>query len=615
MCVIIKINVGICSRRYIYIEREMLMMAQSKAKSASKKGGEAKKKSTMSKSHVIISVLASLAFSFSFFIVGPLSFFFSEANRGFFEDNNIYAHLLIPVMVIAAVVFFVLLAAILILASGKVHTVLISIITWLLVCGYIQTLFFNGWTQGLIGDGNAGVEMPAFGIPNLILWLALGVIIIGAPLLSKGKLKKVAGIAKMVVVYLLVLVFAMQGAGLLEVVLNAPEEKESSAFLSTENMFDISSNDNVVVFVIDRFDYEYYKQVLAADPTFFDDFDGFTSYVDNISLYARTYPAVTSMLTGIENDFEGTREEYFEEAYSSATFLKDMAAGGYDINLYTSNWYVYNDANDMGDIANAIDAGDAVQLDDPMGLLSAMISYSTYNFCPDVLKPAIGVSTKTFVGFASQNTDYEMYAIDDAKVYSKFASEGLTEKGKNNFTLLHLRGCHSPYNVDENCVNVGDGNSDLVSQTTGVFKLIREYIAELKAKGVYEDATIIITGDHANPVSDTKDVEGARVTALLVKEKGQAGTAFKESEAPVSQANFIPTIIKSTGVTPSVDYGKAYSEVAEDETVTRKYLFERTVKVDGENFDEIVEYEITGSARDFSNWKIKERHQIGKIYK
>lgn len=592
-------------------------MANKKSNTAAKKSGKsAEKKPAMKKSHIIISVLASLAFSFSFFIVGPLGFFFSEANRGFFEDNNIYARMIVPLMVIAAAVFFVILSAILILSSGKIHTVMLSIITWLLVCGYLQTLFFNGWTNGLIGDGNAGNVMPAFGIPNILLWIVLGVLIIGAPLMSKGKLKSVGGIAKMVVVYLLVLVFAMQGAGLLETILNAPEEKQSSAYLSTENMFDISRNDNAVVFVLDRFDQLYYDAVVAADPTFFDDFDGFTAYVDNLALYARTYPAVTSMLTGVENDFSVTREKYFENAYDSATFIDDMTAGGYDVNIYTSNWYAYSDANRMGDIANAVDAGDSAKLDDRVGLLSAMINYSVYNYCPDLFKPLVGISTNSFVGFASQDTGYEMYAIDDEKVYTSFVNEGVTAKDKNNFTFIHLRGCHSPYNVDENCVNVGDGNSDLIRQTTGVFRFVREYIAEMKAMGVYEDATIIITGDHANPVSDSKDVEAPRLTALLVKEKGQSGTAFTESKAPVSQENLIPSIIKSTGVKPSVDYGRAYSEIGEDEVITRKYLFERSVKDNnGDNADEIVEYAIEGLAKDFNNWEIKERHPIGYIYK
>ena len=591
-------------------------MADTKAKTDPKKGGnEAKKKNTISKSHIIISVLASLAFSFSFFVAGPLGFFFSEANRGFFEDNNIYASMIVPLTVIAAAVFFVILAAILILATGKMHTVMVSIITWLLVCGYLQTLLFNGWTHGLIADGNEAAVMPGAGIPNLLLWIVLGVVIIGAPLLSKGKGKKVAGIAKMVVVYLLVLVFAMQGAGLLETVLSAPKEKKSTAFLSSENMFDISRNDNVVVFILDRFDYEYYQAVLKENPTFFDDFDGFTSYVDNISLYARTYPAVTSMLTGMENDFSGTRTEYFTKAYGESTFIDDMVAGGYDVNIYSSSWYVYDDANEMGEVANAVDAGDTAKLDDSMGLLSALMSYSAYNFGPDIIKPHINISTKTFANFASQDTNHEMYVIDDAKVYDNFVQQGITQKEKNNFTFLHLRGCHYPYNVDENCENVGDGNSTLVKQTTGVFKFVREYIAELKAMGAYENATIIITGDHANPVYDTKDVQSTKNTALLVKEKGQYGTDFKESEAPVCQENLIPTIIKSSGVKASADYGKAYSEISEDEVITRKYLFEKSIEENDENKDEIVEYEITGSARDFNNWKVKERHEIGYIYK
>lgn len=588
----------------------MVTVAES-TQNASKNGG--RKKSTLSRSHIIVSLLASLTFSLSFFVFGPLGLFFSDANRGFFEDNNIFASMLVPLMLIAAAVFFVLLSAILLLATGKVHRALISVITWLLVCGYLQVLFFNGWTRGLIGDGNAGVVMPAYGIPNLILWLVLGVIIIGLPLMSKGKLKKASKIARIAMVYLLVLVLAMQGAGLLETVLNAPEEKVGSAFLSTENMFDVSTDDNVVLFIIDRFDQEYYNEVLASDPDFFSELDGFTSYVDNISLYARTYPAIASMLTGIENDFSGTRVEYFKNAYCGSSFISDMRSAGYDINIYTSKWYAYDDANDIGDIGNAVDAGDMAVLNDPMGLLSSMISYSAYNYCPDIFKPLIGISTNSFVGFASQNTEYEEYNIDDAKVIKRFSQEGLTEKSSKNFTVLHLRGCHSPFNIDENGTNVGDDNSTSLKQTKGIFKFIKEYIAELKAKGVYENATIIITGDHAQAINDSQDVSSARITSLLVKEKGSVGTAFKESSAPVSQANLIPTIIKSSGVTASKDYGKAYSEVDENTVITRKYLFEKTV--DSKNSDEIVEYEITGSAGDFSNWKIKERHVIGYIYK
>ncbi len=572
-----------------------------------------KKEPFLTKSKVIVSALAAVALAFSFFIVGPLGFFFSQSNRGFFEDNNIYDHMIVPLMSVAALVCALVIFGVLILLRGKLYNIAISGIAWLLVCGYIQTLFFNGWTRGLIGDGTYGIVMPYRGIPNFILWFVLGVIIV-IPAFFGGKLKKVAEISKMFVTYLLVLVFAMQGAGLLETIINAPDEKENAGFLSTENLFEVSEEDNIIVFVIDRFDRDNYLELLDFDSDFFKDFDGFTSYSDNISLYTRTYPAIASMLTGMENDFEGTREEYFEKAYSDSAFLKDMSDGGYDVNIYTANWYSYSDANDIYGVSNAVDAGDSVKLDDPMGLLGAMVRYSAYNFGPDKLKPYMGISTNSFVGFASQTTGYEMYKIDDVKLCETFREKGLTGSGTNkSFTFLHMRGCHSPFNMDENCNRVSDNSVTALQQTRGIFKFISEYIDALKAEGVYENSTIIITGDHPQGVSDVKELPYERLTPLIIKEKGQAGTAFKESEAPVCQANLIPTIIKCAGVKASEDYGKAYSEVSEDEVITRKYLFEKTV--DSKDLDEIVEYEITGSASDFSNWKVKERHVIGSIYK
>ncbi|MBR3988832.1 MAG: sulfatase-like hydrolase/transferase [Clostridia bacterium] len=593
------------------------MSKKANKKPASKKNEAQVKKNTMSKSHIIISLLASFAFSFSFFIVGPLGFYFSESNRGFFENNSLYAQMVVPAMIIAAAIFFVIIGAILLLATGKIHTVMVSVITWLLVCGYLQVLFFNGWTNGLIGDGNETGTMPGAGIPNLIVWLLLGVVIIGAPLLTKGKLKKVGGIAKMVVVYLLVLVFAMQGAGLLETILNAPEETSGKAYLSTKNMFSVSKKDNIIVFIVDRFDISYYNEYKAFDSNFFADFDGFTSYTDNISLYARTYPAVTSILTGVENDFSATRTEYLKKAYTEGTFLKDVADAGYDVNLYTTNFYVYDDANDIGDfVDNKASASDSAKLTNPMGLVSAMISYSAYNFGPDITKYAVGISTNSFVGLAAQEGAAELYSHDDAAFYNAFKEAGgLTAKGDKNFSFIHLRGCHSPFNLNENVENVGDGNATSLQQTRAIFKIIKEYIAELKAKGLYEDATIIITGDHASALYDTKDVPSPRITSLMVKEKGKSGTPMVESKAPVCQANLMPTIIKSAGIATDTDYGRAYSEIGENEVLTRKYLFEKSIKVNEENQDEIVEYEITGPASDFANWQIKERHPIGYIYK
>ena len=141
--------------------------------------------------------------------------------------------------------------------------------------------------------------------------------------------------------------------------------------------------------------------------------------------------------------------------------------------------------------------------------------------------------------------------------------------------------------------------------------MIYDYIKELKALGLYENATIIITGDHARAMDDTVDVEDARVTALFVKERGSYGAPLRTSSAPVCQENLRASIVKSAGLNTEFDYGKSFLEIGEDEEIVRKYHFEKS---NGDK-DEIVKYHVVGDAKDFSNWTLYEKEVIGEIYK
>ena len=145
----------------------------------------------------------------------------------------------------------------------------------------------------------------------------------------------------------------------------------------------------------------------------------------------------------------------------------------------------------------------------------------------------------------------------------------------------------------------------------GVFGMIFSYFDQLKQLGLYEDATIIITGDHASAISDRRDVEGPRVTALFVKRSGDAGKPLAYSAAPVCQADLRAEIVSSAGLVTQHSYGTAVSEVTDPDRV-RKYCFEKTLE-DGTH--QIVEYRVTGDANDFGNWEIVERRDIGKLYK
>ena len=93
------------------------------------------------------------------------------------------------------------------------------------------------------------------------------------------------------------------------------------------------------------------------------------------------------------------------------------------------------------------------------------------------------------------------------------------------------------------------------------FAIIYNYIEEMKRLGIYDDATIVITGDHANAVSDYTIIggegateaesdgnderavtdgeeerdSGTRVTSMFFKRSGDSETPLATSSAQVSQ--------------------------------------------------------------------------------
>jgi len=146
-----------------------------------------------------------------------------------------------------------------------------------------------------------------------------------------------------------------------------------------------------------------------------------------------------------------------------------------------------------------------------------------------------------------------------------------------------LVGAHKPYIMDENAVYVG--SSDLVSQLKGSFNILYHYMDEMKRLGVYEDATIIITGDHG---------WGSNNMGFFVKPRGSAGTPLASNNAPVSHANLLATILKSEGLEYS-QFGVSVFDVEQD--------------TDGERFvvrycetgREVLFYKIIGDARDRGN--------------
>ena len=128
--------------------------------------------------------------------------------------------------------------------------------------------------------------------------------------------------------------------------------------------------------------------------------------------------------------------------------------------------------------------------------------------------------------------------------------------------------------------------------------------------GLYENATIIITGDHASVGSDAEDPFFAHLTAIMLKPCGESEGEMKTSSAPIMQEDLHATVLDILGIDAELGYGRSILDISEGEERTRRYHFIRDVKEDGTH--EIVIYEIVGSAADLGNWSVTGRIKLDK---
>ena len=171
------------------------------------------------------------------------------------------------------------------------------------------------------------------------------------------------------------------------------------------------------------------------------------------------------------------------------------------------------------------------------------------------------------------------------------------------FRFYHMMGSHEPYYLSENMEYDKTGRQVTeLSQSKASLKIVYEYLRQMKELGIYDDATIIVTADHGQRLEYAALVNGEpTITSrplLLVKGAGIQQEMMTINNAPVSQENLMPTLLKAMGVDWH-KYGKALEEVSVDDKKERTYV----------DFDLInryvVQYAINGDAKELSSWSVK----------
>ena len=204
------------------------------------------------------------------------------------------------------------------------------------------------------------------------------------------------------------------------------------------------------------------------------------------------------------------------------------------------------------------------------------------------------------------DAEYSHYLYDDIYFYEQLTQDRLRISSEaGNFAFYHLQGPHAPLIYDENVKYSED--TSLIKQTLGGFKIVFEFIEQLKELGVYYDATIVVMGDHGWPNNPSQlVVEEPILAGLFVKPAGSAGIPFQESNAPLSTGNVRATIVQDAGG-DAYAYGTPVQEVLENDQTPRLYFWKNgPAHQDLVGAPELLIYEVTGDGRDIANWHLSE---------
>jgi len=553
------------------------------------------------------SILIAAATAMTYGIFSMTESVIANSSQLIFSFAEIIGPVLIFGLVIFAIVFLISLCF-----RGRIFDFMLCLALSLLVCGYIQSTVFNAELGELMGQSVGWTDL---GVPNvifnLLFWLAVFAIIFIFGLLRKEKIRRFFWRFALFAPSLLIAVQLVALFSILPPVNEWQTEQPSGTtqVLSVEGLYDVSSNGNVLIFIVDMLDEDFIHEILAVDPHFFDNLDGFTRFTNNVSVYNMTFPSVVNLITDVPYDPSIPSEDYIANAYTNQrSFITDIRSQGFHSSLYAEPPYVYTREKQLEGLADNLDDGvfginylrASLQLFRLTLLKNAPLALKfPFWLHPDILSyRSIGVKV----------SGADPYWGDDPLFYHKLVNDGLRLTNEPQFTYYHLNGSHSPWIMDANAQYVEKG-APLLEQTMGCFHILNEYFEQMKRLGIYEDATIIITGDH--PVHHTDGLlEKPMLVGLFVKPSGSAGTPLQYNNAPVSLANMRATCVEAAGGDPT-PWGRTYFDVAEGERSERYYYNRYSFRTGQGSWDYLLaKYRIVGDARDWNNWELVEQIKV-----
>lgn len=483
-----------------------------------------------------LGLLSSFLLSFMIFVFGPAEIFFANVTEFTFLYQDFALQLAWYMLEMIAVCTLIIL-----IMPGVVRRILISVLFGAAVAGYLQVMF---WNKGLdlLGMLPEGYSIhPVRAVLNLIFWI----VILGATFVLLWRRREWW---KRMVRYISVFLLLVQGVALGSLYVTADESAyqypDEAWVLSGEDQFTVSSNQNIILFIVDHMGSGTMDGAIQDYPDILDELHDFIYYPYDVCSYYSTYPSLPHMLTGCDLDMSMTVDDWLSSIWADENvgqLYENLQAENYAVNLYTPELMILTGTHDPsellgGKVSNLVNTTQERELSYDV-LYGCMVKMSCYRLTPEYCKPYFYTQMSEYADVVEiVNNPMQFYNWDFKE---KLLEDGLTLSGDSNYFIIqHLSGLHD-YNTDED----GDYNIGYTTSSPavkGCMVIIGEYLRQLKELGVYDNTAVLITADHGHG--------GEPAVPLLIKDFGTQNDTVTVLDAPITHCDLLSTLAELAGV-------------------------------------------------------------------
>ncbi len=466
--------------------------------------------------------------SIVFFVFAPIELYFTNQSEFWFSLTQI-----LPIFFLLTILTIVLLAVLLYCMPERKAGFFEAFVYGFAFLAYLQGNYIPNDYGSLNGEeikwGNYTLRL----IVDAVVWIA-----VLAMFLYLVYRYREAALNKMRLAVVFMSLFILLSLLIVGISYQGTNEKKQNQYLSEQGLYNISSESNTIVILLDCFDSEVMYTLIQKQPDYIiSRFKDFVYYHNTVGGATRTKYAIPFIFTGVTNTEDVSYPEYIEKAYKSSPLIKELETGNYDVGVYTTPTFIDMSLGSTT-INNIVDGSSEVS--SIAGLAKDYYKIVGFKYAPDIAKKNFWLYSGDLNNWMKTGDDLSPYSTgDDVLFYNNLRERGLNiTTEKPCFRFIHLNGAHPPYSMDENCerIDIESGNEE--KQAVGSLNIAYEYITEMKQLGVYDSATIIVMSDHGGG-------RGIEQNPLFMVKLPFADSDFETSDISLSYRNLNEIMLAS----------------------------------------------------------------------